>query len=104
MDYAITNRAYLFSISLALIMLMASACTTTPAEPTPNIDATVEAKAKELVAEQAHNPPPNPDLAMDYFNRGLGYQEAGDLRLAIGDYTKAIQLGLPTTHHSGYNG
>ena len=23
--------------------------------------------------------------------------------LAFGDYTKAIQLGLPTTHHTGLN-
>ena len=35
---------YLSSISLALIVLMALACTATPAEPTPNIDATVEAR------------------------------------------------------------
>ena len=31
-------------------MLMASACWTTPAEPTPNIDATVEAQVKQKVA------------------------------------------------------
>ena len=94
---------YLFSISLALIVLMALACTTTPPEPTPNIDATVEARAKELVAEQANNLRPNPDLALDYFNRGVGYQQAGDWQLAIGDFTKAIKLGIPTTDSSGYN-
>ena len=35
---------YLSSISLALIVLMALACTATPAEPTRNIEATVEAR------------------------------------------------------------
>jgi len=99
MEYhRITNRAYLFSIPLALIMLIALACTTTPAEPTPNIDATVEARAKELVAEQVNNLPPNPDLALDYFNRGVGYRQAGDSQWAIGDLTKAIKLGLPTNY------
>ena len=88
---------YLTSISLALIVLMALACTT------PNIDATVEARAKELVAEQVNNLPPNPDLALDYFNRGVGYGQAGDYQLAIGDLTKAIALGLHRTHSSGRN-
>jgi len=37
-NYAITNRAYLFSISLALIVLMALACTATPATPAPTPD------------------------------------------------------------------
>ena len=96
-------------------MMMASACWTTPAEPTPNIDATVEARAKELVAEQVNNLPPNPDLALDrqyantiqeldkaiqldpddaeaYFNRGVAYGELGQYQTAINDYTKAIQL------------
>ena len=89
MDYAITNRAYLFAIPLALIMLMALACTT------PNIDATVEARAKELVAEQVNNLPPDSDLAIDHYNSALGYEKTGDWQLAIGDYTKAINLGLP---------
>ena len=83
---------------------------TPPAEvaPTPNIeatvearleeeravDATVEARAKELVAEQVNNLPPNPDLAEDYYNRGLGYFKSGDWQLAIGDFTKAIPTGI----------
>jgi len=92
---------YLTSIPLALIMLIALACTTTPAEPTPNIDATLEARAKELVAEQVNNLRPNPDLAIDYFNRGAGYALAGDWQLTIGDFTKAIELGLLFTI-SGY--
>ena len=108
MNYAITNRAYLFSISLALIVLMALACTTTPteptpAEPTPNIDATVEARPKELVAEQVNNLRPNPDLAIEYFNRAGGYGQAGEWQLAIGDFTKAIQLGLDTFTSTGRN-
>ena len=49
---------YLSSISLALIVhvllsigvLMALACTAAPAAPTPNIDATVEARVKERLA------------------------------------------------------
>ena len=47
---------YLSSISLALIVhvllsigvLMALACTAAPSEPTPNIDATVEALVKQV--------------------------------------------------------
>ena len=58
------------------------------------VDATVEARVKESVVERVNNPPPNPDLAKDYSNRARGHFEAGDLQLAINDYTKAIQLGL----------
>jgi len=94
---------YLSSISLAVVLLMALACTTAPAALTPNIDATVEARAKELVAEQVNDLPPNPDLAMDYFSRAYGYSMSGDLQLAIEDYTKAIELGIPAIHHSGEN-
>ena len=82
---------YLSSISLAVVLLMALACTAAPAAPTPNIDATV----------QVNNVPPNPDLAMDYYFRASGYLRSGDDQLAIEDYTKAIELGLPTTHHDG---
>ncbi len=47
---------YLSSISLALIVLMALACTAPPPANTPNIDATVEARlAEEKTAE-----PPTP--------------------------------------------
>jgi len=42
---------YLSSISLVLVVLMALACTATPAEPTPNIDATVEAKVGVALAK-----------------------------------------------------
>ena len=71
---------YLSSISLALIVhvllsivvLMALACTAVPSEPTPNIDATVEAQVKQKVAStveamspttsaQAPLPTPVPD-------------------------------------------
>ena len=36
---------YLISVTLAVVLLMALACTAAPAAPTPNIDATVEARA-----------------------------------------------------------
>jgi len=88
---------------LVLVGLMVLACTAAPAAPTPNIDATVEARAKELVAEQVNNLQPNPDLGMDYLQMGLGYSGSGDWQLAIGDFTKAIELGIPSTHHSGGN-
>ena len=71
---------YLSSISLALIVhvllsivvLMALACSATPVEPTPNIDATVVAQVKQKVAStveamspttsaQASLPTPVPD-------------------------------------------
>ena len=73
--------------------LALAACGAAPAALTPNIDATV----------QVDNVPPNPDLAMDYFNRAFGYTQSGDWQLAIRDYTKAIELGIPTTHRSGQN-
>ena len=90
---------------MALLVAAVGCSTTSPGEvaPAPNIDATVEARAKELVAEQANNLQPNPDLGMDYLSRALGYLQSGDWQLAIGDYTKAIELGIPTTHHSGDN-
>ena len=56
----------------------------------------------ELVAEQVNNLPPNPDLAAEYYNRALGYTQAYDWQLTIGDYTKAIKLGL-STNHKGSN-
>ena len=60
----------LILITLGVVVLgMALACTAAPAAPTPNIDATVEARAKELVAEQVNNLPPNPDLAQNYNSR-----------------------------------
>ena len=46
---------YLTPISLALIVLMALACTAAPAEPTPNIAATVEAQVQATVAAM-HTP------------------------------------------------
>ena len=36
---------------------------------------------------------PNPELALEYFNRSLGYGKTGESQLAIDDLTKAIQLG-----------
>ena len=82
------------------------ACDGGPAEPYSDIGATVEAMGKELVAEQVNNLPPNPDLAVDYFNRASGYLEAGlpdNWQSAIRDYTKAIELGIPTSGYSGRN-
>ena len=50
------GRAMKLTVVLAvLIGILVVACSTAapaPAEPTPNIDATVEARAKELVAAQ----------------------------------------------------
>ena len=90
---------------MALLVAAIGCSATSPAEvaPTHNIEATVEARAKELVAEQVNNLQPNLDLAMDYFSRALGYLGSDDWQLAIGDYTKAIELGIPTIHHSGIN-
>ena len=90
---------------MALLVAAVGCSTTSPGEvaPAPNIDATVEARAKELVAEQVNNLQPNLDLAMDYFSRALGYLGSDDWQLAIGDYTKAIELGIPAIHHSGEN-
>ena len=62
------------------------------------MEATVEAMVKEeLAAKQVNNLPPNPDLAIDYYLRGVSYTESGDWQLDIGDLTKAIELGWPTT-------
>jgi len=89
-----------YTTLLAVLVVVAVGC---GGEPPPNIDATVEARAKELVAEQVNNLPPDPDRALDYYNRGLGYYDSREFQLAIGDYTKAIHLGLSTTHYSGRN-
>ena len=74
--------------------LALAACGAAPAAPTPNIDATVEARVKELVADQVNNLQPNPDLGMDYLRRALNYGQSGDWQLAIEDFDKAIKLCL----------
>ena len=56
----------LTAISLALVVLMAPACWATPAEPTPNIDATVEAQVKQKVASTvaAMSPTTSPQISL----------------------------------------
>jgi tetratricopeptide (TPR) repeat protein len=133
---------YLTSISLALIVhvllfivvLMVLACTATPATlaPTPNIDATiearfaqergveatVEAKANELVADQptptpTRTPTPIPTLtatprptptpnASSYAAKGNVYFNDGKYQLAGYEYTKAIRLD-PSYARAYYN-
>ena len=44
------SLAFIVHVLLSIVVLMALACTATPAEPTPNIDATVEAQVKQKVA------------------------------------------------------
>ena len=58
-------------VLLAVVVVAAAVgCGGEPPGPTPNIDATEEARAKELDAEQVNNLPPDPDLAPDYYDRG----------------------------------
>jgi len=109
---------------------MVLACTATPAtlDPTPNIDATiearfvqergVEAKANELVADQptptpTRTPTPIPTLtatprptptpnASSYAAKGNVYFNEGKYQLAGYDYTKAIRLD-PSYARAYYN-
>ena len=46
---------------------------------------------------------PNPKLALEYFNRSLGYGKTGESQLAIDDLTKAIQLGVTQRDTDGRN-
>ena len=85
-----------------LVVATAQGCASDPPTPAPDIGATVEAMVEAKLAEQANNVPPNPDLAKDYYNRAGGYFNAGEYQLAIEDFGKAIQLGVPNLQSYAY--
>jgi len=71
---------YLSSISLALIVLMALACTATPATlaPTPNIDATVEAAISATKTAEQGQPNLNDQMLLGLMNEyHHAYKESG---------------------------
>ena len=58
------------AVLIGILLFAYSSAVPAPAEPTPNIDATVEARAKQLVAAQA-TPTPYPTYAQSLRGRHL---------------------------------
>ena len=106
---------------LAVVMVVATAaCASEPLAPTPNIEATVDARVKQERATERPEPTPAidatikagiaatlvgveiekgveatlaaPDAAIEHYNRGVTYGNQGEYQRAIQDFDKAIQL------------
>ena len=94
----------------AVAVVTTAACAGDPPAPTPNIEATVEARVKQERATETPAPTPNidatieagiaatmvgvaiekgvkatmaPSIAMEHFNRGIAYGKLGNYQLAI---------------------
>jgi len=65
------------AVLIGILLFAYSSAVPAPAEPTPNIDATVEARAKQLVAAQA-TPTPYPTYAQSL--RGRHLKDTGDTK------------------------
>ena len=68
------------AVLIGILLFAYSSAVPAPAEPTPNIDATVEAPAKQLVAAQA-TPTPYPTYAQSL--RGRHLKDTGDTKNGI---------------------
>ena len=80
---------------LAVVMVVATAaCASEPPEPTPNIEATIEAGiAATMVGVAIENGVRATIVAsIDYMERWATYSKLGEYGKAIQDYDKAIQL------------
>ena len=84
---------YLTSISLALIVLMALACTATPAEPTPDIPLLDEETVEALVATyivESHRHYPSTHPCVSYI---IPTEDEPTTKKYVGNDIWVVQLG-----------
>ena len=81
-----TRFKSVIALLAAVAVVATAACASDPLEPTPNIDATIEAGiAATMVGvaiEKGVKATMAPSIAMEHFNRGIAYGKLGNYQLA----------------------